>query len=441
MHAYITAIGTANPPYRTSQKQFADFYADVVGFGETERRKLKAFYRYTRIRNRFSVLPDFGRRKGDFTFFPNDEGREAVPCISRRMELFQAHAGPLGLEAARSCLARAGEIDPGSVDHLITVSSTGMYAPGLDIDLIEGLGLRTTVGRIAINFMGCFAAINALRVADALCRDRPDERVLIVNVELPSIHFRDETNEECLVSNALFGDGATAMLVEGSPSGRPSLGLGAFHADLALRGKDDMLWRIRRDRFEVRLSEYVPMIVKGDVGQVVDGLLAAGGLALDDIAHFAFHPGGRAILEAIETQVGISAEDNRFAYEVLRDYGNMSSCTLVFVLERILASLSEADRGRKVLGCAFGPGLTIEGLILEVAQVTASVPAGFVAGSGFAADFGTADTWLERRPAPGPQFALGAPSSGDSQITCTAEPSTIRSAVRSRSDETRSKVS
>lgn len=411
MHACITAIGTANPPHRTSQNQFADFYADVVGFGEAERRKLKAFYRYTRIRNRFSVLPDFSRRKGEFTFFPNEEDPGEVPCISRRMELFQRHAGMLGLEASRRCLARAGGIDPGSIDHLITVSSTGMYAPGLDIDLIEGLGLRTGVGRTAINFMGCFAAINALRVADALCRGRPDERVLIVNVEMPSIHFRNETNQECLVSNALFGDGASAMLVEGSLPGhgagrraghragkparhapdhaagwpgehaagqadrQPALALGAFHADLSLRGKDDMLWQIRRDGFAVRLSEYVPVIVKGDVRQVVDGLLAAGGLALDEIAYFAFHPGGRAILEAIEAQVGISAHDNRFAYEVLRDCGNMSSCTLVFVLERILASLTEADQGRKILGCAFGPGLTLEGLVLEVAQVASTVPA------------------------------------------------------------------
>ena len=263
-------------------------------------------------------------------------------------------------------MAGGGSLEPESFDHIITVSCTGMYAPGLDVDLIEQLRLPTTIQRTAVNFMGCFAAINALRVADAFCRSAAaDCRVLVVNVELPTLHFRSDLDEEFMVSNALFGDGASAMIVERNPRGNRVLRIRGFHSDLALKGKGDLAWTIGNHGFEVLLSEYVPMMVKGDVKQVVESLLASMDLAREDVHYFAFHPGGRAILEAIESQVGISSEDNRFAYDILRDYGNMSSCTLVFVLQKILEALGPMDHGKHVLGCSFGPGLTLEGVLLE----------------------------------------------------------------------------
>jgi len=365
MSSYITSIGTANPPTRVTQAQFADFYADVLNLDERGRKKLKWFYRHTKIRTRHSVLADYAERLGSFTFYSNDPDRPPDPATSRRMEVFQEHAPGLAIEAIRDCVERSAGFDLESVDHLITVSCTGMYAPGLDVDLVEALGLPTTIERTAINFMGCFAAINALRIADALCRSRPGCRVLIVNVELPTIHFQSELDEEYMVSNALFGDGASAMIVEGEPSGGGGLRIEGFHSDMALKGKGDMAWRIGDRGFEVLLSEYVPMIVKGDVGRVVERLLGSLALRQEDVDFYAFHPGGRAILEAIEAQVGISAEDNWAAYEVLRDFGNMSSSTFVFVLQKIFENLGSRDRGKRVLGCSFGPGLTLEGVLLE----------------------------------------------------------------------------
>ena len=368
MPSYLGAIGTANPVHRIAQPQIADFMAQALQFGEGDTRKLRALYRVSGIEHRYSVLPDYGRANGDYTFFPNTPTLEPFPSVGQRMAVYRREALPLAIEAVRSCLRQVPDVAPASITHLVTVSCTGMYAPGLDIELVQALGLRPDVRRTCVNFMGCYAAVNAVKLADAFCRADADARVLIVSVELCTIHFQKSPEEDHLISNALFGDGAAATLVlaEPLPNGAPSLALQGFHCGLEPDGHDDMAWHINDFGFEMTLSSYVPKLIQRGIRSLTDGLLASLPVQLGDIRHFAIHPGGRKILETIETELGLTRDDNRHAYHVLRNYGNMSSATVLFVLREVLAHATPADHGAPVLSFAFGPGLTMEAMLLQL---------------------------------------------------------------------------
>ena len=368
MPSYLGAIGTANPIHRIAQPQIAEFMARALQFGEGDTRKLRALYRVSGIEHRYSVLPDYGRPVGEYTFFPNSPTLEPFPSVGQRMAVYRREALPLAVEAVRASLAQVPSFAVDTITHLVTVSCTGMYAPGLDIELVQALGLRPDVRRTCVNFMGCYAAVNAIKLADAFCRADAEARVLIVSVELCTLHFQKSPEEDHLISNALFGDGAAACLVQAAPlpDGAPSLALAGFHCGLEPDGHDDMAWHINDFGFEMTLSSYVPKLIQRGIGKLTDGLLASLPVQLRDIHHFAIHPGGRKILETIETELGLTRDDNRHAYRVLRDYGNMSSATVLFVLREVLAAATPADHGAPVLSFAFGPGLTMEAMLLEI---------------------------------------------------------------------------
>ncbi|TVT41141.1 type III polyketide synthase [Hymenobacter setariae] len=368
MPSYLGAIGTALPTYRLAQPVIADFMARALELDDSGARKLRALYRVSGIEHRYSVLPDYGRTLGDYEFFPNTPGLEPFPSVSPRMAAYRREALPLALAAAQDSLRQAPGVAADSLTHLITVSCTGMYAPGLDIELVQALGLRPSVRRTCVNFMGCYAAVNALRLADGIVRADPAARVLVVSVELCTLHFQKSHAEDHIVSNALFSDGAAATLVLGQPLPGPApyLAMQAFHCGLEPKGTRDMAWHIGDTGFEMTLSGYVPALIERGIGQLIAGLLHELPVQLADIRQFALHPGGRKILEAIEQALGLSKADNRFAYQVLRDYGNMSSATVLFVLRELLAAATPADNGAPVLSCAFGPGLTLEAMLLEV---------------------------------------------------------------------------
>ncbi|RTQ49755.1 type III polyketide synthase [Hymenobacter gummosus] len=365
--SFISAIGTATPAHRLPQPQIADFMARAHGMDEAGTRKLRAIYRMSGIGYRHTVLPDYGRAEGAFTFFPNTVDLEPFPTVGARMRVYRREALPLAAEAVLDCLHQAPDIDPLSITHLVSVSCTGMYAPGLDIELVQHLGLRPDVQRTCVNFMGCYAAFNALKLADAFCRADPGSRVLIVCTELCTLHFQKRTEEDHLVANALFGDGASAALVLGQPApGRPNLELTAFHCGLEPDGQADMAWHVNDFGFEMTLSSYVPRLVKQGIRKLTDGLLRQLPVRLPDVRHFAIHPGGRRILEAIEQELGLTPADNRHAYRVLHEVGNLSSATVLFVLRELQRHLQPTDDGAPVLSFAFGPGLTLEAMLLRV---------------------------------------------------------------------------
>lgn len=363
--SFILAIGTATPPTRLAQPAVAEFMIRALGLGEEEARKLRALYRATGIDFRHTVVEDYART-GGFSFFPQSADLEPFPTTQQRMALYRQQAVGISEAAAREALQKAG-VPPSAITHVVVVSCTGLYAPGLDIDLVQQLGLPSHVQRLAINFMGCYAAFNAMKVAHTICTADPAARVLVVCAELCSLHFQKKNTEDNWLANALFADGAAALVVAAQASDPVALKISRFHCELAPQGAGDMAWTVGDFGFEMRLSSYVPEVIRQGIGTLTQKLLASLSLRLSDIDYFAIHPGGKKILEAIEQTLGLSREQNQSAYRVLRQFGNMSSPTVLFVLQDVWQQLTHHDRGRHVLSFAFGPGLTLESMVFQVA--------------------------------------------------------------------------
>jgi alpha-pyrone synthase len=367
--SFITSIGTAVPAHCHTQTQIAQFMAEALGMDERDQRRLSALYRQTRIEQRHSVLADYSRSQGEYTFYPNTVGLEPFPTVGQRMKTYREAAVPLALNAIADCLGTyAGDFDKSRITHVVTVSCTGLYAPGPDIEIVEALGLPGTTQRLAINFMGCYGAFNGLKAADSIVRANPDAVVLLVCVELCTLHFQKKTDIDNLLSNALFADGAAAVLVEGQTTNHVpdrSMRLRSFYCDLLPAGKADMAWHVTDFGFEMTLTSEVPSVIQQGIGAMLSRLLETSGLSIGDIGTYAMHPGGRRILEVIEGQLGLDTHDNRYAYEVLRKYGNMSSATVLFVLKAIWRDLPTFSEPLNILSCAFGPGLTLESMILD----------------------------------------------------------------------------
>jgi predicted naringenin-chalcone synthase len=282
------------------------------------------------------------------------------------MELYKNEALNLGIKAVNELFDEVPDFQKEEVTHLITVSCTGLYAPGLDIELIEAMDLPKNIQRSAVNFMGCYAAFNALKIGDAICRADKAARVLIVCVELCSIHFQKLKDDDNLLANTLFGDGAAALLMSSQPTKGLNLLMENFYCDLAFEGKQEMAWQIGDNGFEMKLSSYVPDIIKSGIRQLTERLLKNLNLSLEDIDKFAIHPGGKKILETIETELGMTREDNQYAYQVLQEHGNMSSATIIFVLQALCRDLRKEDNQKRILSFAFGPGLTLESMVTQV---------------------------------------------------------------------------
>lgn len=362
--SFITAIGTAVPQNRFSQNVIASFMAKAMSLNGADSRKLRTIFKASGIDWRHSVLRDYGKTE-NFSFY--SETFDPFPSTEARLEVYRKRAVALSVQAIRDCINYSA-FDYKSITHLIVVSCTGMYAPGLDIDLVKQLGLRENISRLCINFMGCYAAFNAIKTAHAFCVSKQHTRVLIVCTETCSLHFQKEPTEDNLLANALFADGAAALLVESQP--RPGINLEpeAFQNALAYNGTEHMAWSIGNMGFEMKLSNYVPEVIKSGIKSLTEQLLSQLQKKLSDIKYFAIHPGGKRILEVIETQLNLTAGQNHHAYEVLQNYGNMSSPTVLFVLKRIVDQLTEADEGARILSFAFGPGLTLESMLLRITK-------------------------------------------------------------------------
>ncbi|MEM9888476.1 MAG: type III polyketide synthase [Bacteroidota bacterium] len=366
MSVYINYIGTANPIHKISQKQIARFMAKTQKLNEAERRSLEVLYRASGIQSRYSILSDYNKTDHEaYEFYPQSPDAEPFPTVGQRMKIYEAAALSLSRSAVEDALPENYAYP--EITHLITVSCTGMYAPGIDIGLVESLNLSTHVQRTAINFMGCYAAFNAMKTAYHIIHSQANAKVLVVAVELCSLHFQKSKEADNLLANALFADGAAALLLSGQAEGNPyNFSLEAFHCDLAFQGKQDMAWSINDFGFEMKLTAMVPDFIRSGIAQLSQNLLQSLALKVEDIDYFAIHPGGKKILRVIEEELGFPKSKNQFAYEVLKNYGNMSSPTILFVLKKLQESLGEKDKGKNVLSFAFGPGLTLESMLLKV---------------------------------------------------------------------------
>ncbi|MGK7391766.1 MAG: type III polyketide synthase, partial [Candidatus Cyclobacteriaceae bacterium M2_1C_046] len=358
MSIYISSIGIANPKNEYNQRQLVDFMAHIHDMDEDEHRKLSALYRATGINTRYSVLKDF-RMNGEYSLFKIKDADAAYPGTSDRMNTYKNDALALSKAAIENCMNGQKE----DITHLITVSCTGFYAPGLDYELINEFNFSPSVERYTINFMGCFAAINALKAAWNICKGTPDAKVLIVCVELCSIHLQKEKTEDNFLANALFGDGAAAVVVSSQKPEKPALRINEFFSSILPEGEEDMAWKVTDFGFQMRLSQYVPDIIRNGIHKLSDSILDK--FKREEIKNFLVHPGGKKILQVIEEHFKLSKEDNHYAYHVLKNYGNMSSPTILFVMYHFLNDLNNHEKGEKTLALAFGPGLTLESALLE----------------------------------------------------------------------------
>jgi predicted naringenin-chalcone synthase len=363
--SFITAIGTANPPHRINQSAIADFMERAMVLKNGDHRKMRTVFKLSGIDYRHSVLQDYGR-SSDFSFYANTADMLPFPTTEDRLKVFHEQALQLSCASVQNLLAQYAGFDLTKVTHLVVVCCTGMYAPGLDIDIVRHFGLRSTVQRTCINFMGCYAAFNALKLANAFCSADKKSKVLIVCTELCSLHFQREATEDNLLANALFADGAAAVLVEGETERQMCLVPENFHSDLSIDSERDMAWTVGNLGFEMKLSAYVPSIIQRDIRKLTASLLEGISKKISEIKYFAIHPGGKRILEAIEAELDITKAQNAAAYNVLRNYGNMSSPTVLFVLKETLDNLTSADHGEHILSFAFGPGLTLESMVLRI---------------------------------------------------------------------------
>ncbi|HEU5291155.1 MAG TPA: type III polyketide synthase [Cyclobacteriaceae bacterium] len=361
---FITAIGTALPANRFAQSTLSEFMVRAMQLDYEKSRKLKTIFRSSGISFRHSVLDDYGKEQG-FTFYSNTKNFEPFPSTEKRQTEFKKHALSLSVQAIQDCTKQRKGFDWHSITHLITVSCTGMYAPGLDIELVKELGLRTDVERVAINFMGCYAALNAIKTGEGFCNGRDDAVILIVCTEMCSLHFQKEASDDNLLANGLFADGAAALLLEKKPIKGWNLSTIASHNALHFTNQQHMAWGIGNFGFEMKLSSYVPGIIRGGIKKLTTEMLEKINKKIHEIKHFAIHPGGKKILEVIENELDITREQNQPAYHVLNNFGNMSSPTVLFVLNEIFKNLQPSDHNSSILSFAFGPGLTLESILFN----------------------------------------------------------------------------
>ena len=338
----IISIGTAVPEHKHEQKNIFNFMHKVYALNEIEKRRLKFMYNQSGIDNRYSVIPDYGLPAGEWCFYPATENLEPFPDLELRMSWYNKTAPSLSIAAIENCLA--GVMDKHSITHLITVSCTGMSAPGLDLQVMEAMNLAPNIFRTSVNFMGCYAAIHAMKLADAFCKADRNAKVLIVCTELCTLHFQHENTMDNLASSLLFGDGSAAMVVTHDNYESKGLQIKNFYSEVAFKGKKDMSWELSSSGFLMTLSGYIPDLIEEDFNTLVTHSIENASLSKEDITHWCLHPGGKKILTAIQNSIHISERELEHSYNVLKAYGNMSSPTILFVLKEIMEELKKENK-------------------------------------------------------------------------------------------------
>jgi len=342
-HAWLNRIGTAVPPHDI-HAAFIDFGRDTIADWH-KRILFDRMARLADIEHRYAIFEPGPQPRDTILDASGFYRRGAFPTTAARMAQYEPHALQLALRAIQAL-----DVDTSRVTHLVVASCTGFTAPGLDFQVMRAAGLPDRTHRTIVGFMGCFAAVNALKVANQIVCADSDARVLVVNVELSSLHLQEDFQDvPKMLSFLLFGDGASAALVTAEAHG---IVLGRFQVAVIPRSADLITWHIADSGFLMHLSGQVPGRIRRWLPEHGPALLPPQHPAL-----WAVHAGGRSILDAVQQGLYLSPDALRFSRDVLRNHGNMSSATLMFVLNTIL---DDPDASGPGLAMAFGPGLTVE---------------------------------------------------------------------------------
>lgn len=380
----LRSLQTIVPDTVLVQEQVRDVFAQQPDLGRLAQRIVTTSFNVSGIDTRHTVIEELSLQSDttDPVFFDRRSGALLAPGTKARNDLYTREAAKLFVDVARRAIDADPDLEPADVTHVITVSCTGFHAPGPEYEIVRALGLSDAVQRFHLGFMGCYASMPALRAASQFCAADENAVVLVVSVELCTLHLRSSENPDTIVASSLFADGAAAGIVTARdlPSPVSALRLDRFHTAIAPEGEKDMAWTIGDTGFEMILSTSVPQII----GETIIGALRPLYAAEDDLAeafedgrvgeqveHWAIHPGGRSILDRVQERMHLSDAQLHPAREVLRENGNMSSATVLFVLKRILEE-EGAKAGDRVSAMAFGPGLTAESALLTVVAPTGS---------------------------------------------------------------------
>jgi predicted naringenin-chalcone synthase len=353
--AYINRIATAVPQHDV-HRAFIDFAESMLPEG-TVRSLFRRMARMSAIEHRYSFLEPIATEDGSWRDAQGMYVRGDFPHTARRMQAFEQLAPRLARCALNKLALTARERR--GITHVIVTSCTGLYAPGLDFDIVNHLDLSPSVERTMIGFMGCYAAINALKSAHHIVRSEPDAKVLILNLELCTLHMQETQDLEQMLSFLLFADGSAACLVSAEPIG---LAIDSFLAVRIPETSHLITWRIRETGFDMHLSGQVP----GEISRAmkVVGPQLTRGIKPDEIELWAVHPGGRSILDAVEKSLELPAHALSHSREILARFGNMSSATVMFVLGRMIAQVEPGQTG---CAMSFGPGVTAETMLFHAA--------------------------------------------------------------------------
>ena len=353
--AYVNRVATAVPPYDVHDA-FRRFAQSLF---RHDRRNSLLFERMAAksgIEHRYSCFAPSNLPEGDCLDAEGFYPRGDFPDTAARMRLFEQHAPALA-QTAVDRLQLGAECD--RITHLLITCCTGFSAPGLDLELVERCRLPSTIERTMIGFMGCYAAMNALKLAHHIVRSEASARVLIVNLELCTLHLKDTADLQQILSFLLFGDGCAASIVSADPVGTA---LDSFHAVLVPGTRELITWNIREAGFDMVLSGGVPAAIHDGLQEHGNEILAGAPVASIDL--WAVHPGGRTVLDAVERALDLPPAALASSRDILRRYGNMSSATVMFVIEKLLRL---GARGRTGCAMSFGPGLTAETMLFHTA--------------------------------------------------------------------------
>jgi alpha-pyrone synthase len=347
---YINRIETS-VPQSDGHARFVQFLPKLV----RDDRMMKIVGRLAskcQIEHRYSVLSpheDPEQLDADGFFIPGQ-----FASTARRMERYQKEALPLAAKAVSRVIENV-KVD--EISHLIITSCTGFYAPGLDLDLQKHFGLRTDLERSIIGFMGCYAAFNGMKAASHIVRSSPTSKVLLVNLELCSLHLQDYSDPEKILGFLQFADGCAASLISTEPRG---LELDRFRAEVISDDAEMIRWNVGDTGFDMSLSMEVPNALARAIPGLLPRIMSAD--ERKETRLWAIHPGGRSILDAVQAKIELTDEEMFFSRETLRKFGNMSSATIMFVLKSILDDPKSTGLGAAF---AFGPGLTVESMIFR----------------------------------------------------------------------------
>ncbi|MEO1523945.1 MAG: type III polyketide synthase [Planctomycetota bacterium] len=383
-------IGTAVPAQAVQQDQALAVSSEIICETERQKRMLRMLYRKSGVTSRRTVIP---WEVSEFW----DETSTRGPGTAMRVEMYERYAPLLATESSRRALGLGAEVeppregpsgdplfepggiessgfgpletsrtfDPASVTHLVTVSCTGFAAPGFDWALFDTLGLRPDVQRVQVGFMGCHGMINGLRVARGLAAADPQAVILVCAVELCSLHYRMNWENEAMIGNALFADGSASAVVVGRDhesagleGGMQIAGSGSVRIP---QSADQMTWRIGDFGFDMKLTGQVPISIEAHLAEWMSDWLRGHGLSISDVGGWMVHPGGPRILDATEAALALEPSALEASRSILGEYGNMSSPTVLFVLQRTL----RAERTGPWVLLAFGPGLVAEAVLLR----------------------------------------------------------------------------